>query len=102
MHARASMPTGTLDILRLGNPGGTGDVYDVQFADLAGNSYTASMGREDIEELLYNKLTLKIGEDVLRSYLDELDRNGRITIENLRISGGSLVEAGLHYLPYAG
>lgn len=96
------MPTGTLDILRLGNPGGTGELYDVRFEDLAGNSYTASMSLEDVEELLYNKLTLKIDEEVLRSYLDELDRNGRVTIESLRVSGSSLVNAGLHYLPYAG
>ncbi len=96
------MPTGTLDILRLGNPGGTDEPYDVRFDDLAGNSYTASMSRDEVEELLYNKLTLKIDEEVLRSYVDELDRKGRVTIENLRVSGGSLVNAGLHYLPYAG
>jgi hypothetical protein len=96
------MPVGSLDILRLGNPGGTGELYDVQFTDRAGNTYAASMNREDVEELLYDKLTLKIDEEILRSYLGELDRNGRVTIENLRVSGGSLVDAGLHYLPFAG
>jgi hypothetical protein len=96
------MVRGTLDIQKLSNPGATTDVYQVHFADLAGDTYSASMSEAELEALLYNKLRLDMEVEDLHAYVDELKRTGRVTLESVEIDQAELTNSGLVYLPYAG
>jgi len=96
------MIRGTLDIQKLSNPGSTGDVYQVHFEDLAGNTYNAGMSKVEVENLLYNKLGLNMEVDDLHASIDELKHIGRVTLENIETEETELVNSGLVSLPYAG
>ena len=76
------MIRGTLEIRKASNPSGDIAIYQVHFEGRSGGTYDASMALADVEELLYNKLTLNLEVKDLRARVDELKRTGRMRDEN--------------------
>ena len=96
------MVRGSLDIKRLSNTASTSDIYEVYFQDLSGDTYTASMTGEEVEELIFNRLRLNMEIEDIHSCIDDLKRSGRVFIADIETGKADLVGSGLRYLPYAG
>ena len=88
---------GTLDIRRNAGLSG-GDIYQVRYEDLAGNSFAASMNNDDLRELLYHKLALPLSDAELQMDFDRLVREGHIRFEEIQVKASDLAGAGLRYL----
>jgi hypothetical protein len=89
---------GTLDIRRNSNAASTPEIYQVRYEDLAGESFTASMEKEDLHELLYHKLALNLtNEDLDRAY-ERITREGHVSFPEIEMRENELAGAGLRYL----
>ena len=93
---RGTKMHGTLDIRKASvGPDGT---YQVRYEDLAGESFTASMNREDLHELLYEKLALGLPDGELDRAFDRVAQDGHVTFPEIEMRIEELAGAGLKYL----
>lgn len=88
---------GTLDI-RKAVAGPDGEMYQIRYEDLAGESFTGSMNREDLHELLYDKLSLDVPGGELDRAFDRLLHDGHVTFPEIEMKEEELAGAGLRYL----
>ncbi len=88
---------GTLDIRKAGG-GPDGEMYQIRYEDLAGESFTASMNREDLHELLYDKLSLDVPAGELDRAFDRVLHDGHVTFPEIEMREEELAGAGLRYL----
>lgn len=93
---------GSLDIRRNTNLQNDIQVYQVRYEDLEGNSFSASMNKEDLRELLYEKLALDLSDQQLDAEYDRLSREGHIIFSEIELRDNELAGAGLRYLPSEG
>ena len=93
---------GSLDIRRNTNLQSDIHVYQVRYEDLEGNSFSASMNKEDLRELLYEKLALDLSDEQLDAEYDRLSREGHIIFSEIELRDNELAGAGLQYLPSEG
>jgi hypothetical protein len=93
---------GSLDIRRNTNLQSDIQVYQVRYEDLEGNSFSASMNKEDLRELLYEKLALDLSDEQLDAEYDRLSREGHIIFPEIELRDNELAGAGLQYLPSEG
>ena len=89
---------GTLDIRKASNFGPDGAVYQIRYEDLAGESFTASMNKEDLHELLYDKLAIDLPDGELDRAFDRVLRDGHVTFPEIEMKEEELAGAGLRYL----
>jgi hypothetical protein len=88
---------GTLDVRR--NTIGTdGEMYQVRYEDLAGESFTGSMNRDELHALLYDKLALSLSDEELNRAYECITRDGHITFPEIEARADELAGAGLRYL----
>ena len=90
---------GTLDIRRNTRVGSPIEVYQVRYEDLAGNSFVASMNKDELRELLYDKLGLAVDDDELDREYNRLINEGHILFPEIEVREDELAGAGLKYLP---
>ncbi len=88
---------GTLDI-RKAAIGTDGEIYQVRYEDLAGESFTASMNKEDLHELLYDKLSIEVPDGELDRAFDRVLHDGHVTFPEIEMREEELAGAGLRYL----
>jgi hypothetical protein len=89
---------GTLDIRRNTDLASTSEIYQVRYEDLAGESFAASMDKDDLHDLLYHKLAMKLtNEDLDRAY-ERATRDGHVTFPEIEMRENELAGAGLRYL----
>lgn len=91
---------GTLDIRRTSNA--DREIYQVRYEDLAGDSFTGSMSREELHELLYEKLSLNLTDEELDRAYDRLTREGHIIFPEIEMREDELAGVGLRYLEVEG
>ncbi|GEM_PF-3323973 len=88
---------GTLDIRKaVGGP--DGEMYQIRYEDLAGESFTASMNKEDLHELLYDKLSLDVPPGELDRAFDRVLHEGHVAFPEIEMREEELAGAGLRYL----
>ena len=90
---------GTLDIRRNPWVGSSVEVYQVRYEDLAGNSFVASMNKDELRELLYVKLGIAIDDSELDREYNRLINEGHIRFPEIVMREEELAGAGLRYLP---
>ena len=88
---------GTLDIKKA-IAGPDGEMYQVRYEDLAGESFTASMNKEDLHELLYDKLSLELTDGELDHAFERVTHDGHVTFPEIEMRVEELAGAGLRYL----
>lgn len=76
--------------------------YQVRFEDAIGESFVGGMDREELHELLYEKLGLELSNEDLDQSFNRLIRDGRVTIPEIALKPNELAGAGLRYLPVEG
>lgn len=93
---------GTLDIRKLSNLGSTVEVYQVRYEDLVGESFVASMNRQELHDLMYHKLPLGLSNQELDQSFDRVVQEGHITLDDIHLRGNEAVGAGLTYMQVEG
>jgi hypothetical protein len=93
---------GALDIRRISNAASTPEIYQVRYEDLAGESFTASMDKDDLHELLYHKLALNLTNEELDRVYERATRDGHVTLSEIEMRENELAGAGLRYLENEG
>jgi hypothetical protein len=93
---------GTLDIRRISNAASTPEIYQVRYEDLAGESFTASMDKDDLHELLYHKLALNLTNEELDRVYELATHDGHVTLSEIEMRENELAGAGLRYLENEG
>ena len=93
---------GSLDIRRNTNLQSTVQIFQVRYEDLAGNAFAASMNKDDLRELLYDKLALDLSDEELDSEYKRLLDDGHIILPEIEIRDEEVAGAGLKYLPAEG
>jgi len=93
---------GTLDIRRNSNVASPVEIYQVRYEDPTGNSFVASMNKDELRELLYRKLALDLSNEELDSDYARLVREGHIIFPEIEVRENELAGAGLRYLPAEG
>src|SRR5205807_3091352 len=84
---------GTLDIRRNTDLASTSEIYQVRYEDLAGESFAASMDKDDLHDLLYHKLAMKLtNEDLDRAY-ERATCDGHVTFPEIEMRENELVGA---------
>lgn len=89
---------GKLDIRRAVAAPPEGDIYQVRYEDLAGESFTASMNKEDLHELLYDKLSLDLPDGELDRAFDRVVQDGHVSFSEIEMREEELAGVGLRYL----
>ena len=93
---------GTLDIQRLSDARSTIERYQVRYEDVIGESFAASMNREELHDLLYRKLALGMSNEELDRSVEILFRDGRIIFPEIVMKANELAGCGLKYLEVEG
>ncbi len=89
---------GKLDIRKAVAASPGADIYQVRYEDLAGESFTASMNKEDLHELLYDKLSLDLPDGELDRAFDSVVQDGYVSFPELEMREEELAGVGLRYL----
>ena len=89
---------GTLDIRKAVTAPPGAEVYQIRYEDLTGESFTASMNKEDLHELLYDKLSLHVPDGELDRAFDRVLHDGYIRFPEIEMKEEELAGAGLRYL----
>ena len=89
---------GTLDIRKAASASPDGDIFQIRYEDLAGESFTASMSKEELHELLYEKLSLDLPNSELDLAFDRVVRDGYVSFPELEMREEELAGVGLRYL----
>jgi hypothetical protein len=71
----------------------------VRYEDLAGNSFVATMNKDELRELLYVKLGIAIDDSELDREYNRLITEGHIRFPEIVMREEELAGAGLRYLP---
>src|SRR5207237_9985176 len=77
---------GTLDIRRNSNVASPVEIYQVRYEDPTGNSFVASMNKDELRELLYRKLALDLSEEELDSEYARLVREGYMIFPAIKVN----------------
>ncbi|HWC15725.1 MAG TPA: hypothetical protein VG498_01865 [Terriglobales bacterium] len=93
---------GTLDIRRIDHFGTNEEIYQVRYEDLAGDSFTGSMNRDELRELLYEKLALNLTDEELDRAVDRLRQDGDLVFPEIEVREEELTGAGLRSLTVEG
>ena len=93
---------GTLDIQRLSDALSTIERYQIRYEDVIGESFSASMNREELHDLLYRKLALGMSNEELDRSVEILFRDGRIIFPEIVMKPNELAGCGLKYLEVEG
>ena len=89
---------GKLDIRKAVAASPGPDTYQVRYEDLAGQSFTASMNKEDLHELLYDKLSLELPDGELDRAFDRIVQDGHVSFSEIQMREEELAGVGLRYL----
>jgi len=89
---------GTLDIRKAASASPDGDIFQIRYEDLAGESFSASMNKEELHELLYEKLSLDLPNRELDLAFDRVVRDGYVSFPELEMREEELAGVGLRYL----
>lgn len=89
---------GTLDIRKAFSASPNGDVYQVRYEDLAGESFMASMDKEDLRKLLYDKLAINLPDGELDRAFDCAVHDGHMIFPEIEMREDELAGAGMRYL----
>ena len=90
------MALGKLDIQKIH------DDYTVIFEENNGSSYAAGFDRIDLPNLLVERIRFGFSPGDVRMILWELDRKGRVIVDNVKVLENELTSNGLTNLPYEG
>jgi hypothetical protein len=90
------MALGKLDIQK------THDDFTVIFEENNGSSYAAGFNRTELPELLSERIHFGFSPEDIRLILRELDKKGRVAVDNVNVLENELTTAGLTNLPYEG
>lgn len=93
---------GTLDIQRLSDSLSTIERYQVRYEDVIGESFSASMNREELHDLLYRKLALGMSSEELDRAAEILFRDGRVIFPEIVMKPNELTGCGLKFLEVEG
>jgi hypothetical protein len=93
---------GTLDIRKSSDVGPDGAIYQIRYEDLAGESFTGSMNREDLHQLLYDKLAIDLPDGELDRAFNRILRDGHVTFPEIEMREEELAGSGLRYLAAEG
>lgn len=89
---------GKLDIWKAVTAPPAADIYQIRYEDLAGESFTGSMNKEDLHELLYDKLALDLPDGELDRAFDRALHDGHVSFPEIEMREEELAGAGLRYL----
>jgi hypothetical protein len=93
---------GTLDIRRNSNLGSTVEQYQIRYEELNGDSFSGSMNKEELHELLYEKLSLNLGDTELDRAYDRVVRDGYVQFPEIEMREEELAGVGLRFLASEG
>ena len=89
---------GTLDIRKATTAPPGGEIFQIRYEDLGGESFTGSMNKEELHELLYDKLALDLPARELDLAFDRVIRDGYVSFPELEMREEELAGVGLRYL----
>ena len=89
---------GKLDIRKAANASPGGDIFQIRYEDLGGESFTASMNKEELHELLYDRLALDLPDRELDLAFDHVVRDGYVSFPEIEMREEKLAGVGLRYL----
>jgi hypothetical protein len=97
-QAEGGQMHGTLDIRKAAAGPVDAELYQIRYEDLGGESFTASMNKEDLHELLYDKLSLHLADGELDRAFDRVLHDGHVTFPEIEMREEELAGVGLRYL----
>jgi hypothetical protein len=93
---------GTLDIRRNSNIGSSMEHYQVRYEDLGGDSFAGSMNKDELHDLLYEKLSMNMSDKELDRAYDDVVRDGHVRLPEIEMREDELAGVGLRFLASEG
>lgn len=93
---------GTLDIRRNSNIGSSIEQFQVRYEDLEGDSFAGSMNKEELHDLLYEKLAMNLSDTDLDRAYDHVVRDGHVRLPEIEMREEELAGVGLRFLASEG